>query len=405
MSPKKPRTGQMPPVDHLRWLRVLQIGKYYPPYRGGMETHLEQLSSFLKRTVDLEVLVSNDKLRTSREVIDGVRVTRLARLCTLGSTPVCPTMARSIADAVPDLVHIHFPHPTAILAYMTTNHRGPLVVTWHSDIVRQAVLGKLFRPVLDSFLRRCSAVVVSSLNYLESSEMLRAYHDKCHVIPFGIAVDRFQRADPDAVAAIRTQYGPRVILAVGRLVYYKGFQFLIRALTQVRCCKLLIIGEGPLRAELEREATLCGVRNRVVFLGAVADPVPYYTACDIFALPSIARSEAFGIVQLEALAAGKPVVNTLLSSGVPYVSLDGVTGFSVAPRNSQALAKALNTLFEESAVRVRFGQQALARVKREFGVEQMFDRTHNLYSHLIAEHPATIATSVRRSPDQSADWT
>jgi glycosyltransferase involved in cell wall biosynthesis len=378
-------------LARLRDLRVLQVGKYYPPYRGGMETHLEQLSMFLSNNVDLQVLVSNDKNRTLKEITNGVRITRLARLCNLSSAPICPTMAKAIANAAPDLVHLHFPNPTALLAYMASNHRGPLVVTWHSDIVRQIVLARLFRPIIESFLRRCRAIIVTSPNYLDSSKLLRDNRDKCRVIPFGILVERFQHADRGAVAAIRAHFGSKIILAVGRLVYYKGFCFLIRALSKVRGGKLLIIGDGPLRRELETEAASCGVRDRVDFLGAVPDPVPYYAACDVFALPSIARSEAFGIVQLEALAAGKPVVNTLLRSGVPYVSVHGVTGFSVPPGDSDALANALNRLLDDSGLRLRFGEHALRRVRRDFTIDKMCNDTLQLYSDLIAETSPMLA--------------
>lgn len=370
-------------------LLVLQVGKYYPPYRGGMETHLQQLAHLLKDKVKLSVLVANDRRSTSVELLDGIKIARLSRLLTVASTPVCPTMAKAISAAHADLVHIHFPNPAAILAYLASNHRGPVVVTWHSDVVRQTNLAALFQPILDGFLRRCAAILVSSPNYLTSSSQLVANRDKCQIIPFGIAPGPFQRPDLGTVSRIRGRFGPRIILTVGRLVYYKGLEFLIRAMSRIKGAQLLIAGDGPLRRSLELEAQTLGVGERVSFLGSVDDLVPYYHACDVFALPSVARSEAFGIVQLEALAAGKPVVNTLLDSGVPFVSPDGVTGFSVAPGNPEALAAALNRLLEDTDLRQKFGQAGLSRVIRDFSVEKMLARILEVYGRVVTDHYAT----------------
>ncbi|MGA7870695.1 MAG: glycosyltransferase [Candidatus Binatus sp.] len=363
--------------------RVLQIGKYYPPHRGGMETHLEQLAGELNKSVDLEVLVSNESRKTAVEWVDGVKVSRIGKAWELASTPICPQMTKAIHRARADLVHVHLPNPAAVVALLASGYRGPTVVTWHSDVVRQRVLAGLFQPLLNAFIRRCSAIIVSSPNYLLSSPVLRANRRKCRVIPFGIPPELFQRECTSAVAAIRKRFGSRIILTVGRCVYYKGLEYLIRSMLKIPDAQLLIIGDGPRRLALEAETRAFGLSDRVAFLGSVADPVPYYQACDIFALASIARSEAFGIVQLEALAAGKPVVNTLLPSGVPFVSVDGVTGFSVTPGDSDALAKALSQLLNQPALRSKFGQEGIRRVNRHFTLQRMVDRTLRLYAELV----------------------
>lgn len=291
--------------------RVLQVGKFYPPYMGGIETHLYSLCGELRKNVNLRVLVANTSRRHQEDVIDGVPITRAGTLFKLSAAPVCPRMSRIIKETAADLIHIHPPNPVALMSYLASRHPGKLVLTWHSDIVRQRILGGALKPLLRGVLGRAVACIATSPNYVDSSPTLREFRDRCRVVPYGIPVDRFSRTDPRRVAEIRERHGPRIIAAVGRLIYYKGFEYLVRAMTRVNA-RLLIIGDGPLRAGLERDARAAGIADRVSFLGEMQNEAvaPYYHAADVFALPSIARSEAFGIVQLEAMACGVPVINT-----------------------------------------------------------------------------------------------
>jgi len=363
-------------------LRVLQIGKYYPPHMGGMETHLRFLCRELQRCVGVEAIVANDGWRSQEGLVDGVKVTRVGTLFNLASAPVCPGMVRKIRETTADLVHLHLPNPAAVLAYLASRHKGRLVVTYHSDIVRQKALGKVFQPILGRAMDRCSAVITSSPSYIETSPVLTAYRERCRVIPYGIPIEQYHRYDAEAVAKIRGQFGPRIVLSVGRLIYYKGFEYLIRAMAKVQG-RLLIVGDGPLRSGLEGAAQARGVRDRVFFLGEIQDVVPYYHAADVFVLPSIARSEAFGIVQLEAMACGKPVVNTRLASGVPFVSVDGLTGLTVPPANPEALAGAINLLLNDPGLRAEYGQAARRRVQEEFSLDLMISRTLQLYKDVM----------------------
>lgn len=379
---RTPRRGASPAATPRR-LRVLQVGKFYPPHRGGMESHLQALCGQLRVEVDVEVLVAAEGRRTVEEVSDSVKVTRVGTLFDFAAAPVCPGLVRRIRESRADIVHLHWPHPTALLAYLASGHAGRLVVTYHSDVVRQRVLGGLFRPVLRRALERADAVIVASPNYVESSPVLQRFKSKCGVIPFGVPLAEFDRVDPLEVSKIRGRFGPRVVLGVGRLIYYKGFEHLVRAMKEVDG-HLLVIGCGPLRGALEREAERAGVAGRVTFLGHVENVVPYYHAADVFALPSVARSEAFGIVQLEAMACRRPVVNTRLDSGVPYVSVDGVTGLTVPPADSGALASALNKLLGDPALRTRYGRAARLRVESEFDLETMGRRTLRLYEEVMS---------------------
>lgn len=368
-----------------RRLKVLQVGKFYPPHMGGIETHLQALCGALRDSVDLRVVVASDDSGSLCEVIDGVPVSRVPTKLTLFSTPLCPGMVREIRRCDADIVHLHLPNPTAVLAFLTSGHRGRLVVTYHSDTVRQKILGPMFEPCLHALLRRASAIIATSPDYRRTSAVLSRYPDRCHVIPYGIALEQFERCDSAKVAQIRRQYGERLVVSVGRLVYYKGFEYLIRAMAQVRGT-LLIVGDGPLRARLERLAAELGVRERVVFTGEIQNEeiVPFYHAADVFALASIARSEAFGIVQIEAMAAGIPVVNTSLDSGVPFVSRHDETGLTVPPQDPEALAAALNRLLDDEDLRASFGRAARRRACQEFSVGTMLARTVDLYEEVTA---------------------
>lgn len=364
-------------------LKVLHIGKFYPPHVGGMETHLETLCRELGKTMDVRALVANDKRQDEDSIIDGVRVSRLAVNFRIAGAPVCTGMAWKLRCSTADIVHVHLPNPAGVIAVMASGYKGKLIATWHSDVVRQKRLAKIFAPIQRRFLRKCSAIIATSPNYLESSPDLARFRDRCQVIPFGINVDQFRRIDSGAVQAIRDRYPGPLLLAVGRLVYYKGFEYLIRAMTQTKAT-LLLVGDGPLRSSLEQEARAAGVADRVVFLGALSGITPYYHACDAFVLSSVSRSEAFGIVQLEAMACGKPVVNTRLQSGVPFVSQDGATGLTVVPRNSTEMAGALNRLLADNDLRQKYGDSALRRVRTEFTADAMAKRTLDLYRRVVS---------------------
>jgi rhamnosyl/mannosyltransferase len=293
-------------------------------------------------------------------------------------------MVAQIRKSGADIIHLHLPNPTAVLAYLASGHRGRLVVTYHSDTVRQKFLGALFEPCLHAALRRSSAIIATSAAYQRTSSVLARYHSRCHVIPYGIALDQFERGDSAAVARLRQQYGDRLIISVGRLVYYKGFECLIQAMSRVQG-KLLIIGDGPLRSKLENLATSLGLADRIVFLGEIqnGNVVPYYHAADVFALASVARSEAFGIVQIEAMAAGIPVVNTQLDSGVPFVSLHEQTGLTVPPANPDALAIAINRLLDNPEWRRSLGVAARLRARRQFSLAAMTASTLALYKTIM----------------------
>ena len=362
---------------------VLHIGKFYPPHMGGIETHLETLCARLPARFDVRVLASNHMPGLQAEVRAGIPVTRLPTPFSITSAPVNPGMPAAIRAERPDLVHIHLPHPGGVLGLLGSGYRGPIVVTYHSDVVRQRAMSAVFSPFLNRLLGRARAIVASSARYVDSSNVLQRYRHLCRVIPYGIPEHWPSGREDARCAEIRAQFGPRIVLCVGRFVYYKGIAFAVRAMRGLNA-RLLIIGDGPLRKHVEREVRRCGVESRVALLGRVECVAPFFSAADVFVLPSIARSEAFGIVQLEAMSAGTPVVNTRVDSGVPWVSQDGVTGLTVTPADPAALATAIGTLLDDERLRARLGAAGRERVRREFTAEVMARRVAEIYDEVLA---------------------
>lgn len=370
-------------------MRVLQLGKYYYPYMGGIETHLKLLCGELRDQVDLEVVVCNSARENRHEAMDGVPVTRCAEFLNQHSTSICPTMPLELSLRSYDVVHFHYPHPMGVMAYLASRRpaRHSVVVTYHSDVVRQKRLLKLYAPFMNRVLARAEAIICTSPNYIESSSTLQRFRDKCEVIPYGIDLSQF-RSDAAVEAEareIRARYPGPLLIGVGRLIYYKGFEYAIRGMRGLDA-RLMLVGEGPLRGSLEQLARECGVADRVHFIGEKHNHeiAPYYYAADLFVFPSIARSEAFGIVQLEAMACGRPVLNTALASGVPFVSRHGESGLTVAPESPEAFASGVRDLLADPERLRRFGAAGKARVEREFTKEVMAARTLELYRRVEA---------------------
>lgn len=365
-------------------LRVLHVGKYYPPVPGGMERVLKLLCDAERRQVDVRVLVAHTGATTVRQEVDGVPVVRAGTPARVGSVGLSPALAWELARTAADVTVIHEPNPVALVADMVTARRGPLVVYFHSEVVRAAWKYNFFyRPFLRRVLDRASAILVASPAMRDTAVQIAQYRDKIRVVPYGIDLHALEatasvRSDCDRW---RARFGPSpLLLFVGRLVPYKGVDVLIRAMAGLDA-QLAVVGDGPERAALQALAAEHGVAERVHFLGAVedADVVALYHASDVFVLPSVTRAEAFGMVQLEAMACGKPVVSTKLPSGVPWVNAHGESGLVVAPGDVAALREALSGLIACPDRRTSLGAGARQRVEREFTADRMASRTLEVY--------------------------
>jgi rhamnosyl/mannosyltransferase len=375
-------------------MKALHFGRFHHAGYGGMERVVALLLKGLSRTMEVANLVANERFAFEAVDADGYRVYKVPTLAMGVGAVFCPTMplwARRL-DRLHrfDIAHLHFPDPMSHFAVATLPARVKVVISWHSDIIRQKNLLKLYRPFLDRIVARADAIVAATPAHFSSSTQLGAYRDpgRLRVVPYGIDFAPFET--PHAVAAgvaLRRKWNRRfVIFAIGRHVYYKGFEFLIRAMHQVRDDAVLVLGgTGPLSDGLKRLASESGVADRVMFTGRIPEEeLPaYYHAADVYCMSSVEQSEAFGLVQVEAMACRKPVVSCELGNGVSYVNQHGVTGLVVPPRDPAALAGAINQLFEDQALREKLGQQGYARAKREFTLENMWGGMLGVYREVL----------------------
>jgi glycosyltransferase involved in cell wall biosynthesis len=386
-------------------IHVLHVGKYYEPYVGGIETLLKNLCERPGKDVTAEVLVANHGAGTAIGVVNGVRVTRVATATVISSIPFCPTFPFWLRRRPADIVCLHEPNPMALLSYMLVRHPGRLVIWFHSEIVGRPAFSAFYRPWLKAALALATRVVVTSPKFLDHTAVLAPVRSKSTVIPSSVRLERFA-ATPEVLeraAAIRKRAGESVVLFVGRLTYYKGLEHLIDAMIDVDA-RLLIVGTGPRRADLEQQVVARQLGERIEFIGEVADPdLPaYYHACDVFVLPSVERSEAFGLVQVEAMACAKPVVSTNIPTGVSWVNQHGVTGLVVEPRRPDAIATALNELLGDEHLRQRFGQQGRARVEAEFSEEMTRARALDLYRAVMNDDVPRNPPSEHEHPGNDA---
>lgn len=368
------------------------VSKYYsPPHLGGVETVVASLSAALvARGAEVSALVANEAASAVIDVIDGVRVTRLARAAAVAKTPITIGMRTAIRAAArgsepADIIQLNHPYPWGEAAWLSSGAKVPMVIGYHADITRQKRLLALYQPVLDRVFDKAAVIVASSPNIVRGSEVLSRYAEKCRVIPYGIEPSRYDATPRIAarVAELRSAHERPVVLFVGRLVYYKGLEVLLGAMRGVEA-DLVVVGSGPLEGELRRLAAAGGIAGSVTFLPPqpFEELVALYRAADVFCLPSTARAESFGIVQLEAQVCGVPCVSTDLPTSVPYVNLDGVTGTTVPAGDVDALAGALQRLVTDTDLRERLGLQARERVLARFTVDHMACAYLDLYREL-----------------------
>lgn len=370
-------------------MKVLHCYKdYYPPVIGGIECHIHALARGTRPRVEADVLVSNRRFRTEIVFEDGIRVIKAADLGRVSSAALTPGYPAWLKGVDCDLLHFHTPNPTSELSYLLTKPDRPVVVTYHSDIVRQKAALRYYAPFLRRFLKAANRIIVTSPNYLDSSPFLQDIREKCVIVPLGIDVTPFAntpdvRQQADALAG---EHGQPLLLFCGALRYYKGFRYLAEAMQRIDAT-LLVIGAGPHLPEEQRRVKDLGVADKVVFLGEKPheELAPYYYAADLLVLPSIYRSEAFGLVQLEAHACGTPVISTNIASGVPFANEHGRTGLTVEPASPAALAEAVNELLADSNRRAEMGAYARERCLRDFTVEKMCERVLEVYGELCPD--------------------
>jgi len=371
-------------------MKILQLGKFYP-IRGGVEKVMWDLTRGLSELgMDCDMLCAELDIKETHiiEMNAHGRVICVPALAKKAGTMLAPAMIgwlRQHKDEY-DIIHIHHPDPMACLALRLSGYKGRVILHWHSDIVVHKFLMLCYRPLQNWMLRRCSVIIGTTPTYLEGSRDLDGFRDKTTCVPIGILP---MEPDPDIVAQMRARYpGKKIIMTLGRLIPYKGYSYLVGAMKYLpEKYRLILAGQGPEKDMLVRRAEELGVKDRIDFLGYVDDKdIPtLYGACDVFVLSSVMKSEAFGIVQLEAMSCGRPVIATKVpESGVSWVNDDGVSGLNVPIRDSEAIARAVEAICSDTAKWQRYSDGARKRFEEMFHFERMIEKIKQIYETQIS---------------------
>jgi rhamnosyl/mannosyltransferase len=371
-------------------VQVCHLSKFYKPYSGGLES---VVADIVEGITDFEtsVLAADPDNLSKKETINGVNVIRSAEIINIASTSIAPGY---IVDVIKicngSILHVHLPNPMAsfalFCAFLCGRDMSNIVIHWHSDIVKQKLLLALYKPLQSWLLRRAKKVIVTSQNYLDSSEPLQPFIKKCEVIPIGI--DSIEGSvDQNLVSRIKDKYeNKKIIFSLGRHIYYKGFEYLVEAAKDVNDAVFLIGGKGPDTEKYRRMIEEYQLQNTVFLLGRIeVDELPsYYAAADVYAFPSIEKSEAFGVVQLESMSVGTPIVATnIKGSGVPWVNEHMTSGLICEPKNALALSNSLNQILTDEELRHTLSIGAKKRFNEVFNKSKMIDSIDSVYKKLL----------------------
>ncbi|WP_285431509.1 glycosyltransferase family 4 protein [Pseudomonas sp. fls2-241-R2A-110] len=376
-------------------MRVLHFFKtYLPDSVGGIEQVIFQLcESGAQHGVESQVLtLSADP--TPPVVRLGQHEVHRAKLdIQFASTGFSWSVFKQFREmaAEADVVNYHFPWPFMDLVHFASGIKKPSVVTYHSDIIRQKHLLKLYRPLMNRFLASADRIVAASPNYLHTSDVLQQFQAKTRVIPYGLNKVGYPQPDSERMAHWRQQVGDKFFLFVGVMRYYKGLHILLDALKDLDY-PVVIVGAGPLELELHAQAAALGLRN-IHFLGRLGDEdkVALLQLSYAIVFPSHLRSEAFGISLLEGAMYGKPMISSEIGTGTSYINIHNETGLVVPPSQPQAFREAMRTLWENPARAAQMGAKAEARYRQLFTADEMGRKWTELYEELLEEKSLSYA--------------
>jgi len=363
--------------------QVLVLGKYYPPFSGGIEVNTRDVSEALAKGHDVSVFCFNHERGTKTETINGVCIKRFGMLANVKSQPVSLSMIFEIARANPDIVHFHAPNFVAnagLCLMLLTGKRPKIVITHHTDIFGRKLLKRLLMPLYRFVLNRSTFVIVTSGKLIEISDEL---HDgpNYRVIPLGIDPAQFAVETLEAPAP-----GPKPIGFLGRHARYKGLGVMLNALSKLPGVRARIAGDGPYRAEAEELADALKVKDRADFLGDIRnmkDKIAFYRSIGVFVFPSTEVTETFGISQLEAMLMGVPVVASNLRTGVTDVAIHEETALLIEPGNSEQLTAAIARLREDEELRDRLTANAREHVLTRFTHDVIIRQTTELFDEAL----------------------
>jgi len=379
-------------ISYFIKMRVLQIGKFYP-ISGGIEKVMYDITMGLsQKRVYCDMLCASAEKQDLGNLLlnDYARVLCVPTWKKVSATMLSPAMIfrlRKIRKEY-DIIHIHHPDPMACLALFLSGYKGPVVLHWHSDILKQKTLLKLYTPLQNWLLRRARVIVGTTPVYVRESPFLENIQRKVTSIPIGIDE---MKPIPERVEQIKEKYaGKKIIFSLGRLVEYKGYEYLIQAARRLTDDYVILIGgKGPLQEYLQSLIDELGVADRVKLLGFIEDKdLPdYFGACDLFCLSSIWKTEAFGIVQIEAMSCGKPVIAmNIPESGVSWVNINCFSGINIKPEDADALATAIITVLTDEHLYDKLSKGARRRYETMFTKELMTELCLNLYRKVLVNY-------------------
>lgn len=367
-------------------INVLHFYKtYYPDTFGGVEQVIYQLSEKgIQNNISSTVLSLNKSKSAGEQKIGNHHSWKVKNNFEIASSPFSFSAIRKFKELSrqADIIHYHFPWPFMDMVDLISGVDRPKIVSYHSDIIRQKNLLRMYRPLMYRFLGRVNRIIATSPNYAETSDILKKYQDKVDVIPIG--VDR--KTYPEPTNALKEQWrqklGEHYFLFIGQLRYYKGLDYLIKASRGAQYT-VVIVGGGPEEARLKSLAKSLNARN-VIFLGELSevDKIAVLRGCFSLVFPSHLRSEAFGISLLEASMEGKPLISCEIGTGTTYININHVTGLVVQPEESLALREAMDTLWYSPDLAKSYGQAAQTRFENLFTADEMADKYAKLYHKL-----------------------
>jgi len=367
-------------------VRVLHVYRsYFPETQGGLEETIRQIClNTAAHGVESRVLCTSKTIeprvvRRDETVVYRSRRTGEIASCSL-SIEAFAMFRRLLRWA--DVVHYHFPWPLADVMHFSARVGVPTVTTYHSDVVRQRVLGWVYYPLMMRFLRSVDRIVCTSPNYLASSRVLKGLGDRVTVVPIGLDEGSYPSAN-GALAEAHAKYGSEFFLFIGVLRYYKCLHILLQAM-QGASYRAVIVGSGPLEGELRNQCRRLGLSN-VTFTGHLPDPtkVSLLKQCRAVVAPSYLRAEAFGVALLEGAMAGKPLITAEVGSGTSHVNVHGETGLVVEPQSPTAFREAMETLHSNPGLAQKLGTGARDRFERLFSGRLMGERYADIYASLL----------------------
>ena len=373
----------------LQTVKILHISKYYFPYRGGVENICKYL---VDNTTGHQcaVVCFNDKRRDAVDEVNGVKVYRVGAWMTIArqalSLSYFTMLRKALREFKPDVIQFHWanPFPAAVLLTMLPKD-VKLVVHWHMDIIKQAKIYPLIKPVETRLLKRADRIVVTSPQYRDGSKPLQPFKDKVRIVPNSMDEHLFklQQGDQDEIERIKTRYGnKKIVFFIGRHIQYKGLPYLLEAEKYIKAdCVVLIAGNGPLTESLKKQCK----SDRVHFIGRLSDEELrwHHYAADVFAFPSITKNEAFGVALAEAMYCYTSAVTfTIPGSGVNWVNLNGETGIEVPNRDCKAFGEAIGRLLLDKKLAGQYGEAAHRRVVENFTIPKMMEKMNEVYGEL-----------------------